>query len=139
VNTPYPRHCKPVLLRFDFLLLMGDDRLMNCDKTNLVTLNNDKAAQLDGQRLAYLIAGRIYYGSEVMRVEKSFNEPGKYVVSITFVSPFAAKRDGEFRGLWHEVTLDQTTVDRIEIAEDEIEYGRRCKMAGCPFVVLAEI
>jgi hypothetical protein len=74
-----------------------------------------------------------------MRVEQSLYEPGKYVVSITFVASSAANRDGESRGLWREVTLDQTTVDKIEIAEDGTECGRYSKMSRCPFVVLAEI
>jgi len=75
-----------------------------------------------------------------MHVSKSFDEPDKHVVSLTLVATFPPKR-GERSGQIgiNRVTLDQDTVDKIEIADEGAEYRRYAKMGLCPFVVLAEI
>ncbi|MGD0815631.1 MAG: hypothetical protein ABSA83_18720 [Verrucomicrobiota bacterium] len=113
---------------------------MISSKSHSVTLNQFKADQLNGKRLAYVVEKSLHCGAEKMHVEKSFDEPGKHIVSITFVSLSDAKPGEEF-GLIHsnKVSLDQDTVDRIETSEGGTEYKRYCKMAGCYFVVLVDI
>jgi hypothetical protein len=97
-----------------------------------------------------LVGQYFYFPQEEMHVKPSFEEPGKHIVSITFVTA-----DGTAR--WHkraastridedpvldgitEVTLDQETIDKIEIASETTENGRHAKSGGCHFFVLAEI
>jgi hypothetical protein len=108
-----------------------------------VELRKFTPEQLNGQRLAFLLGRHIVCPAEKLHVREPIGEHGKHVVSITFVSlsDFGeAKRvDGFGKIHINEVSLDQATVDKIEVADNSTEYGKYSKMSGCSFVVLAEI
>jgi len=112
---------------------------MDAVKDHSVKLIFFTREQLQGQRLARVVAGHLLCGAEEMHVRKSPDEPGKHIVSITFVSLVEPKRGEEF-GQIHveEVSLNQATVDKIEIASARTQRGRYCIMAGCPFVLPVE-
>lgn len=113
---------------------------MNPVKIHSVTLKNFTAEELNGQRLAHLVCGHIHCGDVEMHVSESFEELGKHVVSMTLVVVSEAKHGAELGQIrTNKVTLDQATVDKIEVANDTTEYGRYAKMGGCPFVVLVEL
>src|ERR1700733_2862319 len=112
---------------------------MNSAKIHSVTLSPEKAKQLNGKRLACVVARHWCCVPEPMQVSDSFDEIGKHVVSITLVV-------GDFRKSWGKfgddtkpfsnpvfggtgpITLNQSTVDKIEVATEETEFGRYAKM-----------
>lgn len=113
---------------------------MNSAKIQPVALKTFTKDELHDKRLAFLAGKYLWCPPEQMHVEESFTEPGKYNVSITFVSVSSAK-PGEDFGLIDstKVSLGQAIVDKIETTEGDSGYKKYCKMAGCPFVVLADV